>query len=91
MLRAVNVHQIAALGFILLAFNKNQKSYWTTIYFWLLVVATSLFPGIIYYTNLMNKGQKIFVSKFVPTGGLMHMVFWLLIGISFSSFKFDKK
>ena len=91
LLRAVNVHQLSALGFILLALNKNTKSYWNTTYFWLLTSATCLFPGVIYFQNLFNSGNKIWLSKFVPTGGMMHIAFWFLLASSFSSFNPNQK
>eukprot|EP00356_Strombidium_inclinatum_P005622 CAMPEP_0170491284 /NCGR_PEP_ID=MMETSP0208-20121228/10735_1 /TAXON_ID=197538 /ORGANISM="Strombidium inclinatum, Strain S3" /LENGTH=112 /DNA_ID=CAMNT_0010766833 /DNA_START=42 /DNA_END=380 /DNA_ORIENTATION=- len=84
MLRAVNVHQLASLGFILLAFSK--KSSMNSLHFGLLSVATALFPGVIYYKNLVKDGQPVSLSRFVPTGGMLHMVFWVLLALRFKSF-----
>ena len=86
MLRACNVHQVASLGFILLALNKSPESYWNTMNFSILSVATTLFPGVIYYQNLAKAGQKVALSRFVPTGGVLHMVFWVMMSVNYSSY-----
>ena len=79
--KACNVHQLASLGFILLALTRSP---WNVYNFWLLTTATTLFPGVIYYQNVFNGGNKTFLAKHVPKGGMMHMIFWILLGLQYS-------
>ena len=55
--------------------------------FALLFVATLLFPGLIYFQTLKN--TKVWMGKFVPTGGLMHMVFWVSLCFFYQPPKLD--
>ena len=73
-----NVHQVASLGFILLALDKSN-SWMQYINMAVLTTATILFPGVIYYQNIVKKGEKGMLSRFVPHGGGLHMVFWVLL------------
>jgi len=43
----------------------------------LLTLATFLFTGVLYYGTI--KGKKVFLSRFVPFGGALHMLFWTLL------------
>lgn len=72
--RAVTVHQISAIGFIILALAYKETP---LIPFAVLSVATLLFPGVIYYQSLSK--TKILLGKFVPAGGMLHMAFWGLL------------
>lgn len=74
--RAVTIHQVSALGFLLLAFAYKETP---VIPFSLLTVATVLFPGVIYYQSLSKK--KSVFGRFVPMGGVLHMAFWALLCI----------
>ena len=76
--RAVGVHQVASLGFILLSLKGTPL-----IPFGTLCVATSLFPFVIYYQNIKCLEKTMF-SKLVPKGGMLHMVFWLMMAYYFS-------
>lgn len=74
--RAVTIHQVSALGFLILAFAyKEQQT--PVVPFGLLTVATLLFPGVIYYQSLSKKTSIL--GKFVPMGGMLHMAFWTLL------------
>jgi uncharacterized membrane protein YgdD (TMEM256/DUF423 family) len=81
MYRAVNMHQLSALGFILLASNmfryvrEDGTREMAHLPFATLFVATLLFPGLIYVQTLANR--KIWASKFIPTGGILQMLFWV--------------
>lgn len=81
MFRAVNMHQVASLGFILVASSMFRHTRQDGIKetphlpFATLFVATLLFPGLIYVQTL--SGKKLWASRFIPTGGILHMVFWL--------------
>jgi len=47
----------------------------------LLCSATFLFPYVIYYQAIINNGQRVLLTSMVPKGGVMHMIFWLNMGI----------
>ncbi len=72
--RAVTVHQVSALGFLVLAFAYKETP---AIPFALLSAATLLFPGVIYYQSL-NRTKSV-LGRFVPMGGMLHMAFWALL------------
>ena len=72
--RAVTVHQLSAIGFLILSFAYKETP---PLPFALLSAATMLFPGVIYYQSLSN--TKSIFSKFVPMGGMMHMAFLALL------------
>lgn len=80
--RGVNMQQVAALGFILLSSNlfkyvqPDGTKQVPNLPFVTLFVATLAFPGIIYAQNLMGSG-KLWASRFIPTGGVLHMLFWI--------------
>jgi hypothetical protein len=63
LLKAVEVHKVASLGFILLSLNRNLFGYWRTVGLAMLSVATFLFPGVVYYQHLMNEGKMMWLSK----------------------------
>lgn len=69
--RAVHMHQGASIGFMILA-NIGAPIIPTTI----LTIATILFPGVVYYETL--KKTKI-PGKLVPMGGMLQMVFWVVL------------
>jgi uncharacterized membrane protein YgdD (TMEM256/DUF423 family) len=72
--RAVSIHQLSGLGFIIMAACYDEIP---VLSFGVLIIATALFPGVIYYQSL-TKEKSIF-GRFVPLGGLLHMAFWLSI------------
>lgn len=74
--RAVNVHQLASVGFLVL--SQLDTPY---VPLGILSVATLLFPGVVYYQTLSQ--QKMWLGRFVPTGGMLHMVFWLSLCLYF--------
>ena len=74
--RACNMHQIASLGFLLLAHQGAP-----VIPFSMLCVATVLFPGVVYYQTL--SGTKSVLGSLVPKGGMLHIVFWLVLACYF--------
>ena len=81
MFRAVNMHQLSSLGFILLSTSlfryvkEDGTKELPNLPFVTLFVATLLFPGLIYAQVL--SGRKFWASKFIPTGGMLHMLFWV--------------
>ena len=74
--RAVTIHQVSALGFLILACAYKETP---VIPFALLSAASLLFPGVIYYQSLSKK--KSVFGRFVPMGGMLHMAFWALLCI----------
>ena len=44
----------------------------------MLSLATALFPGVIYYQTITD--TKSALGRFVPTGGMIHIGFWLVLG-----------
>ena len=73
MARAVQMHQISALGFLVLTQIDTPMLPLT-----MLSVATVLFPGVIYYQTITD--TKSAFGRFVPTGGMLHIGFWLVLG-----------
>ena len=76
MLRACSVHQLASLGFILLSF-KGAPIGMTVM----LSTATFLFPYVVYYQAIIKKGQRVLLTSMVPKGGVMHIAFWVYMGL----------
>ena len=80
-LRAVNMHQVYSFGFLLLSTSLFRHVKQDGIKevphlpFVTLFVATLLFPGLIYAQTL--SGKKFWLGKFIPTGGILHMLFWV--------------
>ena len=70
--RAVGVHQVASIGFLVLAIKGASL-----LPFTMLTAATILFPGVVYYQNIALKGGKSMLASLVPKGGMLHMIFWL--------------
>jgi uncharacterized membrane protein YgdD (TMEM256/DUF423 family) len=52
--------------------------------FSMLSIATILFPGVVYYQNIVLKGGKSMLASFVPRGGMLHMIFWLTMCFYFA-------
>ena len=75
--RAVNVHQVASLGFLLLAYQGGPL-----VPSMMLFGATLLFPYVIYFEKL-TMTETIF-KRFVPWGGATHMLFWLTMAFYFT-------
>ena len=81
--RACNIHQIASLGFMVLA-HTGTDGVPPMIPLLMLSVATVLFPGVIYYKTLSGN-KEFFMGRFVPMGGLLHMAFWCTMALYFKS------
>ena len=77
--RSINVHQMAAIGFLVLG-SYYADSTWQTGLFGILGIASFLFPGVIYYNHWF--GRKAAISRFIPMGGMLHMAFWVALGFS---------
>lgn len=75
--RSVNVHQVASVGFLLLAYQKGPL-----IPSVLLMAATFLFPYVIYFEKLTAIETPL--KRFVPMGGFMHMVFWIMMAFYYT-------
>ena len=75
--RAVNVHQVASVGFLVLAYQGGPM-----IPSVMLFGATCLFPYVIYFEKLAGFDTPF--KRFVPFGGLMHMVFWITMAFYFT-------
>ncbi len=74
MIRATSVHQLASIGFILLSM-KVAPLIPTAI----LTIATCLFPFNL-YLQIITKKRNI-LSRFIPFGGGLHMIFWVTFGL----------
>merc|ERR1712086_978467 len=71
--RAVGVHQLSALGFLIM--GSMYKETPPLIPFGILFIANCFFPCLIYYQSMKN--VKTLLARFVPMAGMMHMVFWV--------------
>jgi len=82
MARAVQMHQISALGFFILTQVDTPM-----LPIAMLSLATALFPGVIYYQTITD--TKSALGRFVPAGGMLHIGFWLVLAFYHKKVKLD--